>query len=120
MPQNQYAVQESVAYFFNKSKDVYEENEASFITVFARLTREFTYNDGFGTYKKEETIWVDMEDIEMEEATEKMKEAPNGMQRYTISEKVFRNLYQLSKNCPQELYCVTPFHQESTQQKFVL
>lgn len=119
MPQNQCTAQESVAYFFNKSKDVYEENEVSFITVFARLTREFTYANGVDTYKKAETIWVGIEDIKVEEASEKLKSLPNGMQRYTISENVFRDLYQLSKNCSQELYCVTPFHRASTQQKYV-
>jgi hypothetical protein len=119
MPQKQYVPHKSIAYFFNRSKDTHEENGIAIITLFARLTREFTYDDGFNTYEKAETVWVDMEDIKMEKATEKMKALPNCMQRYTITEKVFRELYQLSKNCPRELYYITPFHHESIREKFV-
>ncbi|TWT01805.1 hypothetical protein [Planomicrobium sp. CPCC 101079] len=119
MLKNQSALQNSTAYYFNRSKDTNKENESTVITLFARLTRELTWDDGFDTYKKIETFWVDIEDIEMEEATEKMKSLPNCMQYYKISEKVFHDLYQLSKNCPKELYYVTPFHQESFREKFI-
>lgn len=119
MPQNQCAFQESVAYFFYRSKDINEENDLTVITLFARLTRESTYEDDLNTYKKVDTVWVDIEDIEMEVATEKMKGLPNCMQQFKITEEVFRNLYQLSKSCPSELYYVTPFHQESVREKFI-
>lgn len=119
MLQNQCALQKSVAYFFNRSKDVNEVEGSTVITLFACLTREFIYDDEINTYIKEETVWVDIEDIKIEKATEKMKSLPNCMQQYKITEKVFRDLYQLSKNCPRELYYVTPFYQESTREKYI-
>lgn len=119
MLQNQYALQKSVQYFFRRSKDVNEENNSTVITLFARLSREIVFDDGLKTCKKAQTFWVDIEDIKMEEATEKIKELPNGMQQYKITEKVFRSLYQLSQNQPTELFYVTPFHQESKREKFI-
>ena len=119
MPRNQIAPQKSIAYFFSRSKDVHEEDGVKTITLYARLTREFTYKDDQNIFTKVQTVWVDIEDIKMEEATEKMKELPNAMQEYTLTEEVFRMLYQLSKSCPRELYFVTPLHQGFIRQKFI-
>lgn len=119
MAQNQYALQKSVHYFFNRSKDINEENESKVITLFARLTKEIVYADGWDTYKKTETVWVEIEDVKMEEATEKMKDMPNCMQQYKVTENVFRSLYKMSKSCPEELYYVTPLHRESKREKFI-
>ncbi|WP_033543652.1 hypothetical protein [Planococcus sp. CAU13] len=119
MPQNQYALQKSVQYFFRRSKDVNVENGSTVITLFARLMKEITFDDGLNTYKKAETVWVDIWDVEMEAATEKMKELPNCMQQYIITEKVFCSLYQLSRNSPKELFYVTPLHHEAKREKFI-
>lgn len=119
MPQNQSTLQKSVRYFFNRSKDINEENESKVITLFARLTKEIVFVDGWDTYKKAETVWVEIEDIKLEEATERMKGLPNCMQQYKITENVFRSLYKLSESCPKELYYVTPFHHESEREKFI-
>ncbi|TWT08047.1 hypothetical protein FQV26_09615 [Planococcus sp. CPCC 101016] len=119
MPQNQYMPKTSVAYFFNRSKDVNTENNISILTLFARLTREITYDDGINIYSKVDTIWVDIEDIQLEKATESMKSLPNGMQEYTVTEEVFHALVNLSKVSPRELYCLTPFHREAVREKFI-
>lgn len=119
MAQNQYALQKSVQYFFRRSKDINEENGKPVITLFARLMRETTFDDGLNTYRKAETVWVDIEDVSIAEASEKEKELPNGTQQYKITEKVFRSLYHLSRNKPRELFYVTPFHQESKREKFI-
>lgn len=119
MAQNQSALQKSVRYFFSRSKGISEENDAKVITLFARLTKEVIFVDGWNTYKKAETVWVEIEDIKLEEATEKMKELPNCTQQYKVTENVFRSLYKLSKSCPKELYFVTPYHRESKREKFI-
>lgn len=119
MAQNQYALQKSVSYFFNRSKDISEENESKVITLFARLTKEIVFEDGCDTYKKAETVWVEIEDVKMEEATEKMKDLPNCMQQYRVTESVFHSLCKLSKSCPKELYYVTPLHRESKRKEFI-
>lgn len=119
MPQNQYVPKTSAAYFFSRSKDINVENEIAVITVLARLTREITYDDGLNTYSKEETVWVDIEDIKLEEATESMKRLPNSMQEYAVTKEIFLALVNLSQTSPRELYCLTPFHREAVREKFI-
>lgn len=103
---------ESVSYFFSRSKDVHKENDSLSITLFGRLSREFTYTDEINTYKRVESVWVDIEEIKMEQASEKLKSLPNQICRYEITEEVFRDLYNVSRNFPSELYSVTPMHFE--------
>ena len=120
MPQNQSIPNTSVAYFYNRSKGISTENDATILTLFGRLTREVTYDDGLNIYSKVETVWVDIEDIKLEEATENMKNLPNGMQEYTVTEKIFLTLLHLSKKSPRELFCLTPLHREAVREKFIL
>lgn len=109
--------QKSVSYFFLRSKDVHIENQSAMITFFARLTREISFS------KKEQpevqTVWVKIDEVPMEQAPQKVKEMPNCMQRYELPQNVFYHLYQMSKNCPKELFFVTPYHRNSTREYFV-
>lgn len=102
--------QKSINYFFLKSKDVHIENGLAFITLFARLTREISWISKGKRQIHVETVWVEIEESQMEHAPEKMKTLPNCMQRYAITENVFCNLYQLSKKYPKDLFYVTPYH----------
>ena len=43
MEQMEHLPQQSVGYFFLRSKDVHFENGAAFITFFARLTKETSF-----------------------------------------------------------------------------
>lgn len=108
MARNQLVSLESITYFFTRSKDVHEENGTLFVTLFARLTREFTKTDEPNAGKKVEFVWVDIEEIRMEHATKKMRALPNCIHRYNISKEVFLGLFKASANCPKELYFVTP------------
>lgn len=109
MLQNQSVPSESIAYFFTRSKDVHEENGMLFITLFARLTREFTKIDGHEIVRKSESVWVDIEEMRMEHATEKIRALPNRIHRYEVSKEVFLELFKTAADCPKELYYVTPF-----------
>lgn len=109
MLQNQPVPSESIAYFFTRSKDVHEENGTLFITLFARLTREFTKIDGQEIVTKAESVWVDIEEMRMEHATEKMRALPDRIHRYEVSKEVFLGLFKAAADCPKELYHVTPF-----------
>ncbi|ANU09644.1 hypothetical protein A1A1_16515 [Planococcus antarcticus DSM 14505] len=106
MPENQLVPLESITYFFTRSKDVHEENGTLFVTLFARLTREFTKSGG---QKKVESVWVDIEEKKMEHATKQMMVLPNYIHRYNISKEVFWGLFKVSADCRKELYYVTPF-----------
>jgi len=87
---------------------VHEENGTLFITLFTRLTIEFTADNGHKNTEKVESVWVDIEEVKMEHATKKMKELPNCIYRYEVSKDVFLELYRASQVCPKELYYVTP------------
>lgn len=110
MPQKQFVSQQSIAYFFLRSKDIHEENNSISITLFGRLSREITYSDSLKVYNQTETMWVDIEEVPMEQAAEKIKKLPNCICRYEITEEVFRDLYEISKTKPKELYSLTPLH----------
>src|SRR5690606_21105961 len=97
MAQRKPPVQESIAYFFFKSKDVNVENGLSSITLFARLTCEVTCIIGRKKQAQIETVWVQANDVRMEQATEKVKAAPNCIEKYEVSETIFQHLVQLSR-----------------------
>lgn len=119
MAQKQSVPQKSVAYFFLKSKDVNIENKLASVTLFARLAREITFFTGGKTQTQVETFWVEIDDIEMENASEKVKNMPNCMQKYEVSEKVFRHLLQLAQECPNELYGITPYYLTANRESFL-
>lgn len=98
-----------ITYFFTRSKDIHEENGEFLITLFIRLTREFTKTVGSKLYKRNETVWVNIEELKLEQATEKIRALPNRICVYKTSKEVFLTLYKLAINCPEELYYVTPF-----------
>lgn len=81
-----------------------------FLTLFVRLTKEFTVKEGNNDIKKVEYLWGDIEEVKMEHATRKMKSLPNCVHRYKVSEKVFLELYRASLICPKELYYITPYN----------
>lgn len=111
--------QKSVTYFFLKSKDVHMENEVASITLFARLAREITSFTGREKQTQIDTFWVQIDDLGMEHATEKVKALPNCMEKYEVSEKVFQHLLHLSKSCPDELYGVTPCYLKVNREMFL-
>lgn len=111
--------QNSITYLFLKSKDVHRENGLSSITLFARLAREVTRFKGREKQTQVETFWVQIDDVGMEHATEKVKALPNCLEKYEISEKVFRHLLQLSKHCPDELYGITPCYLKADREMFL-
>lgn len=100
---------EAITYFFNRSKDIHEENGRIFITLFVRLTREFTRTDGWEVHKKTETVWVNIEERKLEHAKKKMQALPNGIRKYQVSKEVFKELHKTAVRCPEELYYLTPF-----------
>jgi hypothetical protein len=108
MPEQQLMPQGSVTYYFLRSKDVHEEDGTEFITLFARLIREFTFYSNEHVYSQRQSVWVDIDEVESRNAPEKVKELPNAIQTFKIQEKVFNELVEASKNCPKELYFVTP------------
>ncbi|MDE0583311.1 hypothetical protein ON064_09715 [Planococcus sp. A6] len=102
-------VSKTATYFFTRSKHIHEENGIVFLTLFARLTREFVHQGTPYNTKKIEPIWVNVEELKLEHATEKMKLLPNYVQHYEVSKEIFLTLYNVSLVCPHELYYVTPF-----------
>ncbi|MBT2583112.1 hypothetical protein [Planococcus sp. ISL-109] len=119
MAQKQVIPQKSVTYFFLKSKDVNMENGLTSITLFARLAREITCFTGREKQTQVETFWVQLDDIGMEQATKKVKALLNCMEKYEVSEQVFRHLLQLSKSCPNELYGVIPYYLKGNREMFL-
>lgn len=108
MPEQQIIPQGSVTYYFLRSKDVHEEEGTEFITLFARLTREFTFCSEEHVYSRRQSVWVDIDEVESQNAPQKVKELPNAIQTFKIQENVFKELVEASKTCPKELYFVTP------------
>lgn len=119
MEQMEHWPQKSVGYFFLRSKDVHIENGAAFITFFARLTREISSRKEGVEEKRIQPLWVEIDEVLMDHASEKAKAMPNCMQRYELTPNVFNSLYQLSKVCPAELFYITPYHLKSTHRKFI-
>lgn len=120
MRHNQLTVSlKSTTYFFLKFKDVHIENGLAFITLLARLTRETTLIREGKKQTQVETAWVEIEELQMEHAPEKVRNLPNCMQRYAITENVFRSLYHLSKESPEDLFYIIPYHHESIRKNFL-
>lgn len=119
MVQTGIKTQQTIAYYFLKSKDVYIENNEVYITLFARLTREITSIGDGKNRPQVETLWVEIIEMPQEHAPEKVRILPNCMNRYMVSELVFKNLYQLSKVCPRELFYVTPYYQKSSRKNYI-
>ncbi|HSI68361.1 MAG TPA: hypothetical protein VK947_13120 [Planococcus sp. (in: firmicutes)] len=119
MAQKQAIPHQSISYFFHRAKDTHIEEGLEFITLFVRLTREISRTVGAKIYTKEESIWVELEEVPGKVAPEKLKNLPNCMNRYKVPEKVFKGLCDISQQCPQELYFLTPFHEGSTHQNFI-
>lgn len=109
----------SVGYFFLRSKDVHIEDGTAFITFFARLTREVSFRKEGGKQTEVQTVWVDIDEVALDQASEKARALPNCMQRYELTQNIFHSLYQVSESCPNELFYITPYHQESTREKFI-
>lgn len=108
-----------VSYFFLKSKDVHVEEGNTYITCFARLTREVSIEKDGEENTQIQTFWVDINELQFNQASKKLRELPNCMHRYEITKEVFYNMYQLSKRCPEELYQVIPYHKKSTSEKLI-
>lgn len=119
MARKQLIPQKAVTYFFLKSKDVHTENGVTSITLFARLAREITSFTAREKQTQFETFWVQLNEIAMEQATEKVKTLPNCMEKYEVSEQVFRHLLQLSKRCPNELYGLIPYYVKANREMFL-
>ena len=109
----------SVNYFFLRSKDVHIENGSAFITVFARLTKEITFSKEGKDQTKIQTMWVEIDEVKQEQASQKEKVLPNCMYRYELMPNIFYNLWELSKTCPKELFYITPYHRKSICTKFI-
>ena len=110
MEQKQFTSQKPVVYFFLRSKDVHEENKREAITLFTRLTRETIFYTAGKWQKRVETFWVQINDLAWEQASEKVKNMPNCIQKYEVTEKVFQHLLQLCKTCPEGLFGITPYY----------
>lgn len=93
----------NASYFFTRAKATHEEDGSVFITLFVRLTRETNVETA-------ESLWADIKEVRIEEASPKMKRIPDHMHKYEIPESVFKELYSLSFTSPEDLYCMTPIH----------
>ncbi|MBT2583870.1 hypothetical protein [Planococcus sp. ISL-109] len=111
--------QQSVGYYFFRSKDVHVENGSAFITFFVRLTRETSFRKEGKVQTQVQSVWVDIDEVMFGHASEKVRALPDCMQRYELTQSVFYNLYELSNSCPEELFCITPYHRKSTRKKFI-
>lgn len=119
MEQNPLYSQQSFRYFFYKSKDEHLENGLPSITLFAKLAREIAFFKAGKKRVQVETFWFQIDDVKAEQLTEKVKCLPNCIQKYELSEKVFLHLLQVSKRCPRELYCVTPYYLKVNREMFL-
>lgn len=111
-------LKQSIKYHFVRSKDVYMENGTIYITVFARLSKEYNlFTDG-RWHTHIETIWVDLEDIRKEHAPNRIKQLSNHLQQYQVSESVFRNLHFLAETDAEKLFLTTPMYEQYYSQPF--
>lgn len=108
MQQTQDKMPPVITYFFTRSKDIHIVDGNFFVTLFVRLTRVFTKTVDSELYEKTESVWVAIEELEIEQATEKILALPNRINVYTVSEEIFLELYKMALNCPKELYYITP------------
>lgn len=110
MQPNEFNAQNNVKYFFLRSKDVHAENGLIFITLFARLTREFTQDIGGKKIRKLDPVWVEIEEVKMEHSTEKIRALPKSTFSFNVSEKIFHELLRTALISPRELHYLTPFY----------
>lgn len=118
MEQTDQLPRKSVSYYFLRSKDVHIENGSAFITFFARLTKEITFSKAGKIQTEIHTMWVEIDEVKQEQASQKEKTLPNCMYRYELMPNAFYSLWKLSKNCPKELFYLTPYHRKSTCEQF--
>lgn len=111
--------QQSVGYYFFRSKDVHVENGSAFITFFVRLTRETSFRKAGEEQTQVQAVWVDIDEVMVKHASEKARALPDCMQRYELTQNVFYSLCHLSKSCPEELFYITPCHLNSTRKDFI-
>lgn len=111
---------QSVLYLFMISKNVYIDNEVSYITLYIRLSREHRLLISGKWNTEIETVWAEVEDIRQEHAPNEVKKLPNCMRQYHVSEKVFNGLHDLAKNQTKDLLLITPLHHNFSQQNFDL
>lgn len=99
------------AYFLTQMKETFEEDGSTRITLFARLTKE--YQKKAGT-KIVNSVWVNIYEVPLEQATEKVKSLPEGLQKYRVPERIFKDLIGLSHTSPDDLHVITPIHMALT------
>lgn len=102
MPRKQPISAEKIRYTFTRVKDTHEENGQKFITVFGRLTIQNSVES--------KSVWVEIEEVKWEQATDKLKSMPDAMYMYYISETIFQELAEISAARHQELYFLTPVY----------
>lgn len=108
MSKNPSADQKEVRFYFSRSKGSHEEAGEFFVTLLARLSVEVFYAGDTGDKGEHKTIWVDIEEMKVDQAASKIKKMPDSINRYEISEELFWDLFKVSQRCPEELYCLTP------------
>src|SRR5690606_20730014 len=96
---------ETVRFLFTRVKDTHEEDNIKYITLFARLTMKNAY--------KSKSVWVEIDEVKWDQASQKLKEMPDAMHFYTVEEPIFKELYQISKERYEELYFLPPFYKAS-------
>lgn len=94
---------EQAKYYFTRVKDTHEEEGRQFITLFARLSVDCN--------AETKTAWVELEEVNLSGAPERMKRMPDAMRRFTVSQPIFEELVKLSEKRHQELYFLTPIYQ---------
>lgn len=101
--------QKHIGYYLSRIKDTHIEDGNTFITLFARLS--------IRTTDRNESIWVEIEEVPWDQASQRMQKLPNGAYNYRVSEAVFHELERVSQNQFQTLYYLTPLYQSVTFKK---
>ncbi|WP_394120781.1 hypothetical protein [Planococcus donghaensis] len=108
MSKNPSADHKEVRFYFSRSKGSHVEAGECFVTLLARLSIEVFYAGKPGDKGEYKTVWVDIEELKVDQAASKIKKMPDSINRYEISEELFWDLFKVSQRCPEELYCLTP------------
>jgi len=109
--------QHLITYWFVQSKNVFEEGDYKFLSLFSQLLIEKTYiQHGMRIYKRE-IVWVEIDEIKMNHVSQKMKDLPNRMNNYQVNAQVFKELLTITERCPTELSFVVPFYIRNSQQE---
>ena len=99
-------------YFLTRVKDTHEEGGMRFITLFARLT----LNDTRSSQPK--SLWVYIDEVKEDGAPSTIRALPNGVHQYVVSQKMAREILEISADNPQRLWLITPFHSTSQFREF--